>query len=141
MRFLPRLEHKNIHVYDNVLYCFLLQVYKVLFAYSPQKDDELELLEGDYVFVSASDQGQTGTEREREGGGRERKKGERERERKGERGREGGREGGGGKRRGRLRGRGSERTLEYMYSHACVNSYGFVHPHIRVCGFNLWLIS
>ena len=37
----------------------------MLFAYSPQKDDELELLEGDYVFVSASDQGQTG-ERERE---------------------------------------------------------------------------
>ena len=32
----------------------------MLFAYSPQKDDELELLEGDYVFVSASDQGQTG---------------------------------------------------------------------------------
>jgi hypothetical protein len=44
-------------------------VYKVLFAYSPQKDDELELLEGDYVFVSASDQGQTGEKRER---GRER---------------------------------------------------------------------
>ena len=40
-----------------------------MFAYSPQKDDELELLEGDYVFVSASDQGQTGKERggEREG--------------------------------------------------------------------------
>ena len=43
----------------------------MLFAYSPQKDDELELLEGDYVFVSASDQGQTGEGRER---GRERKR-------------------------------------------------------------------
>ena len=42
-------------------------MYKVLFAYSPQKDDELELLEGDYVFVSASDQGQTGEIREGEG--------------------------------------------------------------------------
>ena len=39
----------------------------MLFAYSPQKDDELELLEGDYVFVSASDQGQTGKQKEREG--------------------------------------------------------------------------
>ena len=38
----------------------------MLFAYSPQKDDELELLEGDYVFVSASDQGQTGEIREGE---------------------------------------------------------------------------
>ena len=46
----------------------------MLFAYS-SKDDELELLEGDYVFVSVSDQGQTGKER---GGGRG---GERERER------------------------------------------------------------
>ena len=45
----------------------------MLFAYSPQKDDELELLEGDYVFVSASDQGQTGEIRKGEG--------ERERER------------------------------------------------------------
>ena len=45
------------------LNCALLfQVYKVLFAYSPQKDDELELLEGDYVYVSTSDQGQTGTQ-------------------------------------------------------------------------------
>ena len=37
----------------------------MLFAYSPQKDDELELLEGDYVFVSASDQGQTGEKSDR----------------------------------------------------------------------------
>ena len=41
--------------------CLVLQVYKVLFPYSPQKDDELELLDGDYVYVSTSDQGQTGT--------------------------------------------------------------------------------
>ena len=56
-----------------------------MFAYSPQKDDELELLEGDYVFVSASDQGQTGKERdrgiERGVGGRGRRRRERERER------------------------------------------------------------
>ena len=45
----------------------------MLFAYSPQNDDELELLEGDYVFVSVSDQGQTGEIRKGEG--------ERERER------------------------------------------------------------
>lgn len=38
----------------------LMQVYKVLFPYSPQKDDELELLDGDYVYVSTADQGQTG---------------------------------------------------------------------------------
>lgn len=36
------------------------QVYKVLFAYTPHKEDELELLEGDYISVSASDQGRTG---------------------------------------------------------------------------------
>ena len=45
----------------------------VLFAYSPQNDNELELPEGGYVFVSASDQGQTGEIRKGEG--------ERERER------------------------------------------------------------
>ena len=36
------------------------QVYKVLFGYVPQKEDELELVEGDYVSVSTADQGQTG---------------------------------------------------------------------------------
>ncbi len=35
-------------------------MYKVLFGYAPQKDDELELIDGDYVCVSTSDQGQTG---------------------------------------------------------------------------------
>ncbi len=38
----------------------LAQVYKVLFGYAPQKEDELELSDGDYVCVSTSDQGQTG---------------------------------------------------------------------------------
>ena len=38
----------------------LLQVYKVLFGYAPHKEDELELIDGDYVCVSTSDQGQTG---------------------------------------------------------------------------------
>lgn len=38
-----------------------MQVYRVLFPYSPHKDDELELLDGDYVYVSTTDQGQTGT--------------------------------------------------------------------------------
>ena len=38
---------------------FSLQVYKVLYPYTPHKEDELELVEGDYVFVSVSDQGQT----------------------------------------------------------------------------------
>lgn len=37
------------------------QVYKVLFPYSSHKDDELELVEGDCIHVSASDQGRTGT--------------------------------------------------------------------------------
>ena len=37
-----------------------LQAYKVLFPYTPQKDDELELMEGDFIYVSATDQGQTG---------------------------------------------------------------------------------
>jgi len=32
----------------------------VLFPYTPQKDDELELTDGDYIYVSAADQGQTG---------------------------------------------------------------------------------
>ena len=63
---------------------FSLQVYKVLFAYSPQKDDELELLEGDYVFVSASDQGQTGGQRQRERGREGGREGGRQREREGE---------------------------------------------------------
>ena len=35
-------------------------MYKVLFPYTPQKDDELELTDGDYIYVSAADQGQTG---------------------------------------------------------------------------------
>ncbi len=38
----------------------IAQVYKVLFGYAPQKEDELELSDGDYVCVSTSDQGQTG---------------------------------------------------------------------------------
>ena len=57
----------------------------MLFAYSPQKDDELELLEGDYVFVSASDQGQTGEIREGWGGGERETERERERQRQRER--------------------------------------------------------
>ena len=32
----------------------------MLFPYTPNKDDELELVEGDYVFVSDKDQGRTG---------------------------------------------------------------------------------
>ena len=88
----------------------------MLFAYSPQKDDELELLEGDYVFVSASDQGQTGGQRRRGGG----EGGERQRERR--KGREGGQ---------REREEESEMEkereretdmLEYMYHRGCVNS-------------------
>ncbi len=35
-------------------------MYKVLFPYIPQKDDEVELQDGDFVYVSTSDQGQTG---------------------------------------------------------------------------------
>jgi hypothetical protein len=71
----------------------------VLFAYSPQKDDELELLEGHYVFVSASDQGQTG-----------KKRGSRERER------EGGRERfGGGRREGKGERGGQEREISEHY--------------------------
>ena len=35
-------------------------MYKVLYPYSPHKEDELELMEGDYIYVSATDQGQTG---------------------------------------------------------------------------------
>ena len=35
-------------------------MYKVIYPYTPRKEDELELVEDDYVFVSTSDQGQTG---------------------------------------------------------------------------------
>lgn len=50
-----------LHVLDQWYPVYLLfQVYKVLFGYTPQKEDELELVEGDFVFVSTSDQGQTG---------------------------------------------------------------------------------
>lgn len=38
------------------------EVYKVLYPYSPHKEDELELMEGDYIYVSAADQGQTDSE-------------------------------------------------------------------------------
>ena len=37
------------------------QLYKVLFPYTPTKDDELVLTDGDYVYVHASDSGHTGT--------------------------------------------------------------------------------
>ncbi len=37
-----------------------LQLYKVLYPYTPRKEDELELIEDDFVFVSIADQGQTG---------------------------------------------------------------------------------
>ena len=40
---------------------FLSQLYKVLFPYTPTKDDELVLSDGDYVYVHASDSGHTGT--------------------------------------------------------------------------------
>ena len=36
------------------------QLYKVLFPYTPTKDDELVLYDGDYVYVHASDSGHTG---------------------------------------------------------------------------------
>ena len=39
---------------------FLVQVYKVVYPYTPRKEDELELVEDDFVFVSTADQGQTG---------------------------------------------------------------------------------
>ena len=37
-----------------------MQVYKVVYPYTPRKEDELELVEDDFVFVSTADQGQTG---------------------------------------------------------------------------------
>ena len=38
---------------------FLVLVYKVVYPYTPRKEDELELVD-DFVFVSTADQGQTG---------------------------------------------------------------------------------
>eukprot|EP00731_Ephydatia_muelleri_P012280 Em0006g1174a len=38
------------------------EVYKVLYPYQPQKEDELELAEGDYVYVSTADEGRTESE-------------------------------------------------------------------------------
>ena len=32
----------------------------MLYPYTPRKEDELELIEDDFVFVSIADQGQTG---------------------------------------------------------------------------------
>ena len=44
-----------------MLLCIHVQLYKVLFPYTPTKDDELILSDGDYVYVHASDSGHTGT--------------------------------------------------------------------------------
>lgn len=44
----------------DVLCTYHSQLYKVLFPYTPTKDDELELSDGDYVYVHASDSGHTG---------------------------------------------------------------------------------
>ena len=59
-------ERRDEQMYEQCLIShspiLLMQVYKVLYPYTPRKEDELELVEDDYVFVSASDQGQTGNE-------------------------------------------------------------------------------
>ena len=43
-----------------LIFLSLIKVYKVLYPYTPRKEDELELIEDDFVFVSIADQGQTG---------------------------------------------------------------------------------
>jgi len=58
----------SVCVFVCVCVCLCVQVYKVLFPYMPQKDDELELQDGDYAYVSTTDQGQTGDYRVTGGG-------------------------------------------------------------------------
>ena len=59
MRLFPTAK-SNLYQLMRVCVCVRVQVYKVLFPYLPGKDDELELQDGDYVYVSTTDQGHTG---------------------------------------------------------------------------------